>query len=156
MTGTPGAGRSSLPELHTSISRLQVFRYSATTWNSHRIHYDPEYARQEGYPDVLVQSHLHAALLARYCRQIGRSGASLQELAVSVRRYAVAGAALVCRGEVVALEPRPDGDCALHLDVCEVREDDEVVCATGRAWLRVPAGWAIGTLTGTCPLPPPG
>ena len=33
------------------------------TWNSHRIHYDKVYAQSEGYPDVLVQSHLHGCFL---------------------------------------------------------------------------------------------
>jgi 3-methylfumaryl-CoA hydratase len=36
---------------------LQLFRFSAVTWNSHRIHYDQEYAREvEGYPNLLIHS----------------------------------------------------------------------------------------------------
>ena len=36
---------------------LQLFRFSAVTWNSHRIHYDQEYARDvEGYPNLLIHS----------------------------------------------------------------------------------------------------
>ena len=60
--------------------RLQLFAFSAATWNTHRIHTDPGYAAsEEGYPDVLVQSHLHAAfIMSARCatRSSPRAGAS--------------------------------------------------------------------------------
>ena len=41
-----------------------LFRYSALTYNSHRIHYDLDYAtREEGYPGLVVQGPLVATLL---------------------------------------------------------------------------------------------
>jgi 3-methylfumaryl-CoA hydratase len=41
-----------------------LFRYSALTFNSHRIHYDAPYAREEeGYPDLVVHGPLTATLL---------------------------------------------------------------------------------------------
>ena len=40
-----------------------LFKYSAITYNSHRIHYDLNYAREEeGYTDLLV----HGPLLANF------------------------------------------------------------------------------------------
>ena len=50
-----------------------LFRYSALTMNSHRIHYDQAYAAQEeGYPALVVQGPLQATLLARLAeRQLG-------------------------------------------------------------------------------------
>lgn len=45
-------------------TRPQLFRYSAITWNPHRIHYDSAYASGvEGHPDVLVQAHFHGAVI---------------------------------------------------------------------------------------------
>lgn len=42
-----------------------LFRYSAITYNAHRIHYDRDYARDvEGYPGLLVHGPLQATLLA--------------------------------------------------------------------------------------------
>lgn len=42
-----------------------LFRFSAATFNSHRIHYDRFYARDvEGYPDLVVQGPYTAARLA--------------------------------------------------------------------------------------------
>ncbi len=41
-----------------------LFRYSALTFNGHRIHYDQTYAlEQEGYPDLVVHGPLTATLL---------------------------------------------------------------------------------------------
>jgi 3-methylfumaryl-CoA hydratase len=43
-----------------------LFRYSALTFNGHRIHYDQAYAREvEGYPDIVVHGPLIATLLMR-------------------------------------------------------------------------------------------
>ena len=45
-------------------STLLLFRYSALTFNSHRIHYDREYAcKEEGYPGLVVHGPLLAILL---------------------------------------------------------------------------------------------
>lgn len=41
-----------------------LFRYSALTFNSHRIHYDADYCRaEEGYPNLVVHGPLIATLL---------------------------------------------------------------------------------------------
>ncbi|PKD43327.1 FAS1-like dehydratase domain-containing protein [Rhodohalobacter barkolensis] len=41
----------------TKPDSVQLFRYSALTFNSHRIHYDQDYAREmEGYPNVIVHA----------------------------------------------------------------------------------------------------
>jgi 3-methylfumaryl-CoA hydratase len=43
---------------------VMLFRYSALTWNGHRIHYDAPYARDvEGYPGLVVHGPLTATLL---------------------------------------------------------------------------------------------
>lgn len=52
-----------LPGFEREISCLQLFRFSAITWNPHRIHYDKEHAQEEGHPDILIQGHFHGALL---------------------------------------------------------------------------------------------
>jgi len=67
-SGTPSPGKP-LP-FEAQFSRavhpdpVLLFRYSALTFNSHRIHYDYPYATQaEGYPDLVVHSPLCATLL---------------------------------------------------------------------------------------------
>lgn len=49
---------------------VTLFRYSALTFNGHRIHYDRTYATQgEGYPGLVVHGPLTATLLADLCRR---------------------------------------------------------------------------------------
>jgi 3-methylfumaryl-CoA hydratase len=46
------------------LSNALVFRYSAITWNAHRIHYDADYARRdEGYPEVVQNGGLTMQLI---------------------------------------------------------------------------------------------
>lgn len=44
-------------------SPLLLFRFSAFTFNGHRIHYDTAYAASEGYPNLLVHGPMQAALM---------------------------------------------------------------------------------------------
>jgi 3-methylfumaryl-CoA hydratase len=56
--GAGGAGELWLP------NTVDLFRYSAATYNGHRIHYDQAYARgEEGYPDLVVHGPFTAAKL---------------------------------------------------------------------------------------------
>jgi len=46
------------------LSSTLLFRYSAVTWNAHRIHYDADYARgEEGYPATVQNGGLTMQLL---------------------------------------------------------------------------------------------
>ena len=54
-----------LPPLRHTVTALQLFRYSAVTWNPHRIHFDESYARAEGHAGLALHSHLRAALALR-------------------------------------------------------------------------------------------
>ena len=53
---------------------LQLFRYSALTFNGHRVHYDQPYATQvESYPGLVVHGPLLATWLSLFAeRKSGR------------------------------------------------------------------------------------
>lgn len=56
-------------------TEVDLFRFSAATFNSHRIHYDLPYATNvEGYPGLVVHGPLTACRLYGHCRRV--SGAS--------------------------------------------------------------------------------
>lgn len=49
---------------------VMLFRYSALTFNGHRIHYDKDYAiHEEHYPGLVVHGPLQATLLLDLCRK---------------------------------------------------------------------------------------
>lgn len=53
---------------------VMLFRYSAITFNGHRIHYDLRYSRDvEGYPGLVVHGPMQAALLLEFARENGRA-----------------------------------------------------------------------------------
>lgn len=52
-------------------SATLLFRYSALTFNGHRIHYDNPYTRtEEGYPGLVVHGPLQATLLMQFAEQL--------------------------------------------------------------------------------------
>jgi len=58
-----------------------LFRYSALTFNGHRIHYDHDYARDvEGYPGLVVHGPLQATLLFHFAASLrnGREPSSFR------------------------------------------------------------------------------
>lgn len=59
-------------EWELEISPTLLFRYSALTYNAHRIHYDRDYARDvEGYPGLLTHGPLQALAMAEAARAKG-------------------------------------------------------------------------------------
>lgn len=92
-----------------------LFRFSAVTFNSHRIHYDQAYARdEEGYPDLVVHGPFTAVKL---CLLAARRGAlkSFQFRAVAPL-FVGQPVQLVDKGE--ALEAvRCDGTTAMNATV---------------------------------------
>ena len=65
------AGRRPEQSRPVSFDEVLLFRYSALTFNSHRIHYDADYCRQvAGYPGLVVHGPLLATLLAMEAERI--------------------------------------------------------------------------------------
>jgi 3-methylfumaryl-CoA hydratase len=53
------------------VDPVLLFRYSALTFNGHRIHYDRDYAvREESYPGLVVHGPLQATWLLEYAAEI--------------------------------------------------------------------------------------
>lgn len=62
----PGAHRKEI-----AADPVVLFRYSALTFNGHRIHYDQPYVTgEEGYPGLIVHGPLQATLLAQYAADL--------------------------------------------------------------------------------------
>ena len=68
-----------------AVDPVLLFRFSAVTFNGHRIHYDRTYARQEEfYPGLVVHGPLQATLLVRLAaRTLGRMPAEVSYRGVS-------------------------------------------------------------------------
>ncbi|MGJ5073514.1 FAS1-like dehydratase domain-containing protein [Bradyrhizobium oligotrophicum] len=77
MGGAPAAPAKAPPPPVAQHSETRVsdavllFRYSALTFNGHRIHYDRDYVtRVEGYPGLIFHGPLQAALLVEFAARL--------------------------------------------------------------------------------------
>jgi 3-methylfumaryl-CoA hydratase len=72
-------GEWSLP-----VDPTLLFRFSALTYNAHRIHYDRDYARDvEGYPGLLTHGPLQALAMAESARRAGATATAIDYRLVS-------------------------------------------------------------------------
>lgn len=100
-----------------------LMRFSALTFNSHRIHYDVDYARQrEGYPGLVVHGPLSAILLAELCRL--NSDQAVTSFSFRALNPVFVGQTLRLRGEpgddgsAELIAYTPAGKPALQASVC--------------------------------------
>ena len=78
-----------------------VFRYSAVTWNAHRIHYDADYARgEEGYPAAVQNGGLTMQLLLDAATR--RTPARLIGFSARLTRALYVGDVVALAGSAVA------------------------------------------------------
>lgn len=115
-----------IPPVEICPSTIQLFQFSAVTWNTHRIHYDRDWADVEGYPGVLVHSHLHAANILRPLTQ-GEMLRDWHVASVSYRviRPAAAGDVLTATAEITAVGS--DGN-SIEVLLRELNASGEVCC----------------------------
>jgi 3-methylfumaryl-CoA hydratase len=89
-------------ERKMTIDSTLLFRYSALTFNSHRIHYDRDYSRDvEGYPGLVVHGPLLATLLLDHLLR--------QRPASRLQSFDFRAAAPIFDGETIRLGARLNG-----------------------------------------------
>jgi 3-methylfumaryl-CoA hydratase len=104
---------------------VQLFRYSALTFNGHRIHYDRDYARDvEGYPGLVVHGPYTATLLADHFLR-HRPNACVGTLTFRARRPLFEGSAfeLCGQGNEIGADlwaRGPSGDTAMEMAITTV------------------------------------
>jgi len=118
------------------VDPVQMFQFSAATFNPHRIHYDKDWATEvEGYPDTVVQGPLQLAVLARLVTNWAGGRGWLLEYRVQNRTSAYQGSTLELRGEVVS--KRIEQDSGLVELSLECRCDGQLL-VPGSALVRLP------------------
>lgn len=118
-------------------TEIELFMYCAATWNTHRIHYDRDFARAEGYRDLVVPGPLQSARLAQMLVEFaaGRGG-RLRSMSVRHR------SSLYCN-EPVELRADLVGVSGTEVEVSVAASTvDGVVATSGTATLELPSGVA--------------
>ncbi|OYD60187.1 UNVERIFIED_ORG: 3-methylfumaryl-CoA hydratase [Burkholderia sp. CF145] len=97
-----------------------LFRYSALTFNGHRIHYDADYCREiEGYPNLVIHGPLNATLLAGFAEQV--SGRPLRQFRYRGLKPSILGNELTINAaqngdELVLWVGLPDGSVSMRAE----------------------------------------
>ncbi len=124
-----------LPPLRHATTAFELFRYSAVTWNPHRIHIDESYAREEGHAGLALHSHLRAALALRCVTEGLGPGWQVTNVSYRLRKpvYAPADLAYTARVTAVAgdiltlelIEENPSGEVGFEgtVQVSETRAE---------------------------------
>lgn len=129
-----------LPPFTVTIGAAQLFQLSAVMNLAHRIHYDLEWARHEGYPNVVIHAPFHGEVMVQMIRNwMGPSG-WLKKISYQNRHYAVLGETLT--GSGVITRRYEEGDLFLvdlKLEVSKPGPDGErIVTAPGTATVALP------------------
>ena len=139
--GAPGPAPAAAPAAtHPAVmtwtpTPVQLFRFSAVSWNAHRVHYDQEFARQAGFPGVLVHSTLHGELLARAALTAAPRDACLRRIAWRNHHPAFAGQTL----RYAVTPGRPGGAAGMPPGLAVVASDPQGrICASADVWLTLP------------------
>jgi hydroxyacyl-ACP dehydratase HTD2-like protein with hotdog domain len=111
-----------LPPLTLTVTPFQLFRYSAVTWNPHRIHFDSQHAHEEGHAGLALHSHLRAALALRAVTEGLGPGWRIATVAYRLRRPMYAPVELTYTARVTAV----DDDDRLTLELIEENPSGEV------------------------------
>ena len=103
---------------------VHLFRFSAVTFNAHRIHYDEPYATaEEGYPGLVVHGPLTASML---CRLAARTAGGRRMRAFSFR-----AAAPLFAGQPIRLRAESGGDT---VKAVALRQDGQVAVTASAAF----------------------
>ena len=133
MSGTTVAAGDPLPSFEVVPDPVQLFCYSAITWNPHRIHYDAPYAREvEGYSDVLVQGPLMGSWLMRLCADWVAPWGRVDTITYRTTTSVVPGTRVVVGGVVVTGGAAPEAEIWIALPDGTRATSGRVTAVAGR------------------------
>ena len=96
----------SIPSLTLSPSRIQLFMYSAITWNRHHVHYSKDAANAEGLPDVVVHRGLLGNFLSRMISDWLQNRGEIRTINWKVISSATPDQELICTGMITEVNQR--------------------------------------------------
>ena len=105
-----------LPTLEKNPTTQQLVKYAGASGDYYQIHYDQEFARANGLPNVVLHGALKSAFLGQFMTHwIGEHG-ELKKLSAQYRGMDVPGTPVYCKG-VVKSKSVQDGE---NIVECEI------------------------------------
>lgn len=116
-----------LPPFTVTPTNVSVFLFGVAYWTPHRVHYDKEWARSEGYDDVLVTGPLMTGYLVRMLTAWSGDPAAVRRITLRNHAPAFAGDELTVRGAVSSVVSNGSGGEAVIAVSIVKQGDAEVV-----------------------------
>jgi acyl dehydratase len=124
-----------IPPLVKHPTPMQLFMFSASTWNRHLIHYNTEFAISDGLKNVAVHRALIGGFLAQMLSDWLGDAGTIGNIGWSVRGSAAIDRPLTLRGEVVE-KREEDGQRLLACQIRAENHENETI-APGTALVRI-------------------
>jgi acyl dehydratase len=176
-TGQAAPGEAARPvppliaERRVRPREVDLFMFSAATWLTHRIHFDRDYARTEGFDDLVVHGPLQGAYLAQLLWEAAAAqGGELASLSYRHHRPAYCAEWLTVTATLETLNPETLNPETLNLETLNletlgsgteaedsgdgfavevavsIRNAADLLVASGQAVLRLPDQRAVSGL----------
>lgn len=124
-------------EVRVEMTSQRLIKWTCAVGDFFEIHYDKDYARAMGLPNVIVHGPLKSALLARFVIEwIGERGV-LCRLICQHRRMDVLGDVLVCKGRILKKFSK-EGENLVECEIWVENQEGEI-STPGKATLRLPS-----------------
>lgn len=127
---------SEIPTLEKTPTNRTLVMWAGASGDFFELHYDKEFAKSMGFPNVLVHGRLEAAYLTQLLTDwVGEKG-EVKKMSVQYRGNAFPGEKLLCKGKVTKKYVQ-DGQNLVELEI----------------WVENPAGQKITPGTAIVALP---
>ena len=126
-----------IPKLTKTPTTQQLVKFGCATYDYYELHFDKEFARASGLPDIIVHGPLKNSFLAQLVTDwIGDAG-TLKKLSVQYRGKDMPGSP-VTAGGIVTRKYVEDGE---NMVECDLRLDnaDGVTTTPGHAVVALPS-----------------
>ena len=137
-----------IAERQVQPREIDLFMFSAATWLTHRIHFDRDYARTEGHPDLVMHGPLQGAYLAELLSDVAdQHGGQLARLSYRLHRSAYCGDRLILQATLTSLTEQADGFAGRAGRDHPQRRGRQLV-TSGQGLLRLPGRPAVTACSG--------
>jgi acyl dehydratase len=105
-----------IPTLEKTPTTRTLVQWAGASGDFFELHYDKEFAKTMGYPNVLVHGRLEAAYLTQLLTDWAGEKGLVKKMTVQYRGNAFPGQKLLCKGKVTK-KYQKDGENLVELEI---------------------------------------
>ena len=105
-----------IPTLEKTPTNRTLVQWAGASGDFFELHYDKEFAKTMGYPNVLVHGRLEAAYLTQLLTDWAGEKGVVKKMSVQYRGNAFPGQKLLCKGKVTK-KYQKDGENIVELEI---------------------------------------